>query len=132
MTSLTPYLHFAGNAREAITFYESVFGGSVVLHEFAEFERTDGPANWIAHSMLQGPVEVFCADTAEGEPAFSSTGLLFALLGTAQPATMERWFAQLSEGGTVIDPLQKRPWGDHDGQVIDRFGVPWLIGYQPE
>lgn len=37
---------------------------------------------------------------------------------------------QLSAGGRVVDPLQVRPWGDSDGQVVDRFGVHWLIGYQ--
>ena len=36
----------------------------------------------------------------------------------------------LAEGGEVIDALQERPWGAHDGQVTDRFGVPWLIGYE--
>ena len=44
MTGPTPYLHFAGNAREALTFYGDVFGCSVQLHTFEEFSRTDGPA----------------------------------------------------------------------------------------
>jgi PhnB protein len=55
---------------------------------------------------------------------------MFALLGTAEPAVLEHWFAALADGGTVVDPLQKRPWGDHDGQVTDRYGLTWLIGYQ--
>ena len=54
----------------------------------------------------------------------------FSLLGTADAATLRIWFEQLSEGGTVMDPLQVRPWGDSDGQVVDRFGVHWLIGFQ--
>jgi PhnB protein len=40
------------------------------------------------------------------------------------------WFACLSEGGTVVDDLQRRPWGAYDGQVIDRYGVHWLIGFE--
>jgi len=40
------------------------------------------------------------------------------------------WFARLAEGGRVIDNLQVRPWGASDGQVIDRFGVRWLIGFE--
>ena len=56
--------------------------------------------------------------------------MLFSLLGTADPATLETWFAALSEQGTDVDPLQLRPWGDHDGQVTDQFGVRWLVGYQ--
>lgn len=43
MTGLTPYLHFAGSAREALLFYQGVFGGDVELNTFADFGRTDGP-----------------------------------------------------------------------------------------
>lgn len=129
MTGLTPYLHFAGTAREALTFYRDVFGGELLLHTFAEFGREDGPDEAIAHGMLRGPVELFAADTAGGEPAVRIEGVLFSLLGAAEPPELERWFAALSEGGEVIDPLALKPWGDHDGQVRDRFGLTWLIGY---
>jgi PhnB protein len=57
---------------------------------------------------------------------------MFALLGTAEPAVLRTWFARLAEGGTVVDELQQRPWGAHDGQVIDRFGLHWLIGFEGE
>ena len=55
---------------------------------------------------------------------------MFALLGAADPATLSRWFGSLAEGGRVVDDLQKRTWGASDGQVIDRFGVHWLIGFE--
>ncbi|MGN8027598.1 hypothetical protein [Microbacterium sp. 22242] len=57
-------------------------------------------------------------------------GLFFSLLGTADADTLTRWFAQLSDGGRVIDALQERPWGAHDGTLVDRFGVRWLVGYE--
>ncbi|SES47921.1 PhnB protein [Pedococcus cremeus] len=130
MTRLTPYLSFPGTAREALTFYQEVFGGELVLNTFGEFGRDDGPAEAIAHGMLRGPVDLFASDAASGEPGVRLEGVLFALLGTAEPATLEEWFAALSDGGIDLDPLQARPWGDHDGQVTDRFGVRWLVGYQ--
>jgi PhnB protein len=130
MTRLTPYLSFPGTAREALTFYQEVFGGELVLNTLGDFGRDDGPAEAIAHGMLQGPVELFASDAAAGEPGVRLEGVLFALLGTSDPATLEEWFTALSDGGVDIDPLQARPWGDHDGQVTDRFGVRWLIGYQ--
>jgi PhnB protein len=130
MTRLTPYLSFPGTARQALTFYQEVFGGEVVLHTLADFGREDGPAESIAHGVLQGPVELFASDAAAGAPSVRLEGVLFSLLGTADPATLETWFAGLSDGGVDIDPLQVRPWGAHDGQVTDRFGVRWLIGYE--
>jgi PhnB protein len=130
MTDPKPYLHFPGTAREALTFYGDVFGCSVELHTFGEFSRADGPADAIAHGYLaQGPVALYGADVASGQPPFRSEGLMLALLGTADPATLRSWFSRLSEGGQVVDDLQKRPWGASDGQVIDRYGLHWLIGF---
>lgn len=130
MTRLTPYLSLPGTAREALTFYQDVFGGELVLNTLSDFGRDDGPPDAIAHGMLRGPVELFASDAGDGEPTLRLEGILFSLLGTAEPATLEQWFAALSDGGTDIDPLQLRPWGAHDGQVTDRFGVRWLLGYE--
>jgi PhnB protein len=130
MTGLTPYLTFDGTAREALSFYRDVFGGELVLNTLADFGRTDGPADAIAHGMLQGPVELFAADATGDERPVRIEGMLLSLLGTAEPDTMERWFAALCEGGSDVDQLQLRPWGAHDGQVTDRFGLRWLLGYE--
>lgn len=130
MTGLTPYLTFPGTARDALGFYQGVFGGDLVLHTFADFERIDGPGDFIAHGMLTGPVTLFASDGGPGAEALELRGVLFALLGTAEPTVLETWFARLADGGRVVDDLQLRAWGDHDGIVTDRFGVSWLIGYQ--
>ncbi|WP_396658201.1 VOC family protein [Microbacterium sp.] len=131
MTGLTPYLILPGTARPALEFYRDLFGGEAGMNTFAEFGREDGPGEYIAHGMLSGgPVTLFASDAGPGETALRVEGLLFALLGTAEPAELERWFAVLAETGMVIDPLQERPWGAHDGTVTDRFGVTWLIGYE--
>jgi PhnB protein len=55
---------------------------------------------------------------------------MLSLLGTAVAPTLKDWFARLSEGGRVVDDLQVRPWGASDGQVIDRYGLHWLIGFE--
>ena len=130
MPGLFPYLHFPGTAREALTYYQSVFGGDVALASYSEFGRTDGPADAIAHGMLRGRVELFAADAGPEDETLDLHGVMFSLLGTAGPEESESWFRGLADGGRIVDPLQLRPWGDHDGTVIDRFGVTWLIGYQ--
>jgi PhnB protein len=114
-----------------LSFYAGVFGGSAQLHTFGEFNRTDGPAEAIAHGYLaDAPIELFAADTSGDQASFSAHGLMFSLLGTADPQTLRSWFTRLGEGGEVIDDLQQRPWGAFDGQVIDRFGLHWLIGFE--
>ena len=133
MTGLVPYIHFPGTAREALTFYGDVFGSEVQLHTFAEFNRAGGPADAIAHGYLvDGPVILFGADVAGDEPPVRSEGLMLSLLGTASPATLRSWFSRLSEGGRVVDDLRMKPHGASDGQVIDRYGLHWLLGFGDE
>src|SRR5690606_31370843 len=96
MTGLTPYLILPGTARPALEFYRDLFGGEAGMNTFAEFGREDGPGEYIAHGMLSGgPVTLFASDAGPGETALRVEGLLFALLGTAEPAELERWFAVL-------------------------------------
>jgi PhnB protein len=131
MTAPTPYLHFPGTAREALTFYGDVFDCAVQLHTFDELNRTDGPADAIAHGyLIEGPVTLFAADVTGEEPSLRCEGMMLSLLGTATPSTLREWFSGLSEGGRVVDDLQARPWGASDGQIIDRYGLHWLIGFE--
>jgi len=116
-----------------LTFYSDVFGGLVELHTFAEFGRSDGSVDAIAHGFLTGgPVALYGADVAGGEHPVRSEGLMLALLGTADASTLRGWFSRLSEGGQIVDDLQRRAWNASDGQVIDRYGLHWLIGFEDD
>jgi PhnB protein len=131
MADPTPYIHFPGTARAALTFYAEVFGGSAQLHTLADLGRTDGPADAIGHGYLvDGPVALFGADAVGDEPSVQTAGVMLALLGTSTPETLRTWFARLAEGGRIVDDLQARPWGDSDGQVIDAYGLHWLVGFE--
>ena len=52
MSDPTPYIHLPGTAREALTFYAEVFGCGVEMLTLQDFNRTDGPADAIAHGYL--------------------------------------------------------------------------------
>jgi len=94
-------------------------------------DRTDGPADAIAHGYLtEGPVSLYGSDVSGDERPFRAEGMMLSLLGTAAPSTLRTWLSRLSEGGRVVDGLQTRPWGASDGQVIDRYGPHWLIGFE--
>ena len=102
MTAPTPYLLLPGTARDALTFYGEVFGCAVQLHTFDEFNRTDGPAEAIAHGeLVEGPVALFAADVAGDEPPLSCQGMMLSLLGTGDP---------LSAAQVVLE--SRRRWPD--------------------
>jgi uncharacterized protein YndB with AHSA1/START domain/uncharacterized glyoxalase superfamily protein PhnB len=125
------YVYFPGTAREALTFYADVFGGELSLHTYEDFGRSDGPPSSIAHGTLSGVVALAGSDAAEGQTTVRLEGVMLSLLGTAEPAVLHEWFDKLSVAGSVIDPLSPKPWGASDGQVIDRHGLHWLVGYEP-
>ena len=133
MSGLVPYLLFPGDAADALQQYAAIFGGELHMFTYAQAGRTDGPEDAIAHGMLlDGPIELAGADAATGEDSVAMSGMFLSLLGTADATTLTSWFDQLSAGGRVIDALQKRPWGDYDGTLVDRYGIRWLIGFQEE
>lgn len=126
------YISFPGTAREALSFYADIFGGELSLHSYEDFGRTDGPSNAIAHGVLGGDVALAGSDAPAGEQTVRFEGLTLSLLGTAEPAILHEWFDKLCIGGSAIDPLAPKPWGASDGQVTDRHGLRWLIGYEPQ
>lgn len=130
MTGLVPYVFFPGNAAEALTFYRDAFGGELIMHSYADFGRSDGPGDAIAHGILTGAVALFGADAGPHDDGVHLVGVDFSLLGAAEPAVLAQWFERLSDGGRVVSPLEQRPWGAHDGTVVDRFGLRWLIGWE--
>ena len=131
MTAPMLYVNFPGNAREALGFYSDVFGGDLVLHTNADFGDSSGSPDAIAHGVLDGVVPLAGSDGAEDGTSVRLERAMMSLLGTADPATLHEWFDKLAVGGTVLDPLAAKPWGAADGQVVDRHGLHWLIGYEP-
>jgi len=127
------YVSFPGTARAALQFYAGIFGGQLTLHTYEDFGRTDGPRGAIAHGVLEGPISMAGSDAGEGQPALRVEGLMLSVLGAAEPDVLHRWFDDLANGeGEVLDPLATKPWGAVDGQVIDRYGFRWLIGYETQ
>ncbi|MCS5486367.1 VOC family protein [Curtobacterium flaccumfaciens pv. beticola] len=125
-----PYFLLPGTARAALTRWQRVFGGELRIATYADFSRDDGPADAVAHGELVGGLRLFAADAGPDDESFAASGLLFSLLGAAEPEVLRRWFGELATDGTEVDPLQQRPWGDWDGTVRDAFGVTWLIGFE--
>ncbi|MGR0158426.1 VOC family protein [Paenarthrobacter nitroguajacolicus] len=131
MTAPQLYVSFPGTAREALSFYAEIFGGELSLHTYQDFSRTDGPLDAIAHGMLSGVVSLGGSDAADGQKSVGMEGAMLSLLGAAEPHILHQWFDKLADGGRIVDPLAPKPWGASDGQVVDRHGLHWLIGYEP-
>lgn len=127
--ALNPYLNFPGTARQALEFYQRVFGGELTLIPFREY-GTDDPAlaDQIVHGMLctADRYLLMASDMPPGEEIQRGNANTICLSGD-DPEKLRGWWEQLSAGGVVQVPLEKQVWGDEYGQCEDRFGTPWMF-----
>ncbi|MBV8194659.1 MAG: VOC family protein [Candidatus Dormibacteraeota bacterium] len=131
---LHPYLNFRDNARQAMEFYQSVFGGKLNVGTFKELNAAQDPGeeDLVMHASLEGDngIEFFAADMPERMHYAPGNNFSMSLSGDDE-ALLTGWFDKLSEGGNVTMPLQKAVWGDTFGMLVDRFGVNWLVNIGP-
>lgn len=129
-TNLNPYISFRDNAREAMEFYNSVFGGKLSMNTFKEFHASQDPSedNKIMHAMLvaENGFILMGADTPNGMEYDPGSRITISLSGDNEPE-LRSYYEKLVAGGTVVEPLEKAPWGDTFGMLIDRFGVNWMV-----
>ena len=132
---LNPYISFDGNAREAMEYYEGVFGGTLTLNTFGEYGQPDSSiANKIMHGNLETDrgFTLMGADTPPGAEYNPGNNIAVSLSGDDSDELRGYW-AKLSDGGTVSVPLEKQMWGDEFGMCADRFGVTWMVNIgQPQ
>jgi PhnB protein len=131
MAILTPYLSFRDNAREAMTFYQSVLGGKLDLVEFSSFPdmpQDPADANKIMHSWLATDDGMVLAgsDTPTGMD-FQPPQNISISVSSEDEARMQAIWDGLSDGGTVTMPFETPPWGGRFGMLVDRYGMSWMV-----
>jgi PhnB protein len=132
---LNPYLSFTDNARQAMEFYQGVFGGTLVLSTFGDMgEQDPGLADKVMHGQLEtdSGFTLMGSDTPPGMEHKPGDNITVSLSGDDTDELRGYW-EKLSDGGTVSVPLEKQMWGDEFGMCVDRFGIPWMVNIaQPQ
>lgn len=143
-TTLTPYLSFAGNTREAFAFYEKALGARIeTMLRFADMPASAMPGDvcgdagmpsgdGIMHACLAlpGGAMLFAGDAPPGMPHESIRGVMLALqFDTVDQA--HKAFDALQQGGTVTMPMAPAFWSKTFGMLTDRFGVGWAVNGEP-
>src|SRR5947209_9358443 len=129
-TKLNPYLSFKDNARQALEFYQTVFGGKLELSTFKDYHASQDPSedNLIMHSVLEADngITFMASDTPNRMEYRAGTNMSMSLSGDNE-AELKAYFEKLSAGGRVTMPLEKAIWGDSFGLCTDKVGVQWLV-----
>lgn len=127
MQKITPFLMFEGSAEAALTFYLTLFPGSRIERITRSGENEAGPAGTVQHAVfsLHGQ-EFMCIDSFVSH-GFTFTPALSLYVTCEAEAEIDGLFAKLSEGGSVMMPLDAYPFARRFAWVADRFGVSWQL-----
>lgn len=131
---LNPYLNFRGDARAALEFYHSVFGGDLTVSTFADLgmnDVSDEERDDVMHGQLETAAgfTLMASDVPSHMPFEPGTNRFsISLSGQAgDDAQLRGYWQKLSEGATIQEELATAPWGASFGMLADRFGVNWVV-----
>jgi PhnB protein len=139
MATVNAYLNFQDNTEEAFNFYKSVFGtefSTVVRFKDSPIAGNVAEADKDKIMHIALPIGngnlLMATDMLKSMGQELKTGNNFSL--SISPETEEealKFFNGLSVGGNIEAPFKKEFWGGYFGMLLDKFGVRWMINYQP-
>lgn len=136
VAAFSPYIHFHGNAAEAMTDYGTIFGAEPDLMTFGQAGQPDAAfADQIMHSslFLAPGLHLMASDTPEEmSDGYRGSGNIDIAVSSDgsdadDGARLTGWWDGLAEGATILEPLADAPWGGKFGMLVDRFGVRWMF-----
>ena len=140
MKAINPWINFNGNAEEAFNFYRSVFGGEfskIVRFKdlaSAEFPVPEHEANKIMHislpigknnALIANDVPEIMGRTNENENRSK------IVVSAESREEADKVFNGLSAGGNIEGPIGDSPWGTYAGMFRDKYGIEWIVEFDP-
>ncbi len=130
MAQISPYLHFEGNCRQAMTFYKECLGGELTLMTMGESPMAaqvpPADKDKVMHSQLtSGSIQILASDMSgpEGLKKGSQVSLTLECTSNKEADTL---YSKLSAGGKVVHPMKDEFFGYY-GDLTDKFGITWMI-----
>ncbi len=140
MALINPHINFNGNAEEAFTFYKSVFGGEFLkIMRFkdiasAEFPVAENEANKIMHIALPIGKNILMAnDVPEilGRVDENENRSKISISAESKEEA-DKLFNGISAGGEIEMPISDSPWGSYFGMFRDKYGIEWMVDFDPK
>jgi PhnB protein len=130
----TTHLNFRGQAREALEFYRSAFGGEMTVVTFGDAHAAQDPAE--ADQVMWGQVEsptgfrVMAFDVPGIRPFDRGVDAVFVSVRSDDPDELTAIWATLKDGATIRQDLGPAQWSPLYGMLDDRFGITWVMDAQ--
>ena len=141
----TTHLNFLGDARQALEFYQSVFGGHTVINTYADFGMpADVPgADKVVFGLVvadngfrvmaydipgqtEGSIAGAGSTRRENNATVTDQALFVSISANSLDELQGHWDA-LAVDATIVEPLAASAWSAGFGMLTDQFGVTWSI-----
>lgn len=140
MALINPHYNFNGNAEEAFTFYKSVFGGEfATIMRFKDMQNDDFPipekeANKIMHIALPIGKNVLMGNDVPESMGRTNENENRSKISISAESKEEadKLFNGLSAGGQIEVPISDSPWGSYFGMFRDKYGIEWMVDFDPK
>ncbi|MFE4446489.1 VOC family protein [Streptomyces sp. NPDC093064] len=127
----TTHLNFRGQAREALAFYQSVFGGRsvAVTYKDAGAVQNESEADWVMWGEVAGGngFHVMAYDVPSQLPWDQGKNPFFVSVRGDDADEVSALWDKLAQGSTIVRPLGRAQWAPLYGMLTDRFGVTWVL-----
>lgn len=127
----TVHLNFRNAARQALEFYQSVFGGQIMLatHTQAYPDAPAAEADLIAFGQVESETgfRVMAYDVPASRPFEPGVAPIFVSVRGTDAEEISGYWRGLAEGANIIQPLAPSGWAPLYGMLKDRFGVTWVL-----
>lgn len=127
----TTHLNFRGDARAALEFYQSVFGGDLAAITYADAHAVTAADE--AQQIMWGQVasadgfRVMAYDVPAHTPYDPGTIPVFVSVRGSDAAQITRYWEKLADDSAIIVALGQAAWAPLYGMLKDRFGVTWVL-----
>jgi PhnB protein len=130
--SITTHVNFRGQAREALAFYQSIFGGELSIATYEDIHAIEEPsqANQVAFGHLHAPngFALMAYDVQPSKAYDPGTNAFYITLqGTNGDEIQPLWDA-LAESATILVQLAPAPFAPLYGMLTDRYAISWIVG----
>jgi PhnB protein len=130
---VTPYLVFEGKAKEALHFYQELFGAEIVrVQTYGEADYPTPPeaSELIMYAQLKkGGLEILFSDGFPGQSINIGNNVSLAV-ELESDQEIENMYEKLRQNGKTVMELQDTFWGARFAKVQDAYGVVWDLNYQ--
>lgn len=129
--STVAHLNFRGDARPALAFYQSVFGGDQVAISYADTGHVPSPAE--ADNLMWGMVtaasgfRIMAYDVPSHTPWSPGETPFFVSVRGTDAAEITGYWTALSDGAAILQPIAASAWSPLYGMLRDRFGITWVL-----